>query len=117
MEPATSPAMAQATATVTQLLAPASSASTNFEKVRLSLLSSLLVARVTRLLKRPTRIVIPIATAAENCMVRLLVETSQTSTTSGSSRYTFGRSSRKRGSSLRGMPLRPSFFASRWTAM
>ena len=75
MDPATSPAMAQATATVTVLLAPASSASTKRENVRLSLLSSLLVTTVTRLLKRPTRIVTPIATAAENCMVRLFVAT------------------------------------------
>ena len=49
MHPATRPAMAQATATVMQLLAPASSASKNFLKLRLSLLSWLFVAMVTRL--------------------------------------------------------------------
>ena len=78
--------MAQATATVMVLLAPASSASMNLPKVRLSLLSSLLVAMVTRLLYRPTRMVMPMATAAENCMVCRFVATSHTSTISGSSR-------------------------------
>ena len=49
-------------------------------------------------------------------MVRVPVVTSQTRTTSGSRRYILLSSFENFGSSLRGMPLRPSFLASRWTA-
>ena len=50
-------------------------------------------------------------------MVFLPVDTSQTRIIRGSSRYSLGASSLNLGSSLRGMPFRPSFLASRWTAM
>ena len=54
---------------------------------------------------------------AENCRERMLAVTSHTRITSGSSRYTERCSFQKLGSSLRGMPFSPSFFASRCTAM
>ena len=58
IQPATSPAIAQATATVITPLPPASSASIIFVKfIRSSELN------------KPTRIAKPIATAAENCIV------------------------------------------------
>ena len=69
MQPATRPAMAQATATVMLLLAPASRASSTLVRVRLSLVSGLCVTRLTTLLAMPTPIVMRMAMAAENCMV------------------------------------------------
>ena len=75
MHPAITPAMAQATATVMVPLPPASRASRIlFRLMRLSL-SNRFTAMVTRM-----------AMLAENCMVRVLVVTRATSTTSGSSR-------------------------------
>ena len=75
MQPATIPAMAQATATVMVPLPPASKASMNLFTVMRS-----------SLLKRLTMMVITMATAAQNCMVRRSRETMTTSTTRGSSR-------------------------------
>ena len=106
MQPATRPAMAQATATVMVPLPPASRASRNFVGVSRS--SGLTI---------PTRMAMPMATVAENCMVFRLRDTMTTRTTRGRSRYTLGSRDRSRGSSSRGMPFRPSFLASRCTAM
>ena len=102
MQPAMMPAMQHATATVMVPLPPASRASNILAGVMRLPLSKRLTTMATR-----------IATVAENCMVRVLVVTSHTSTTSGSSRYIFLMSLLITGSSSLGMPLRRSFFASR----
>ena len=75
MQPATIPAMAQATATVMVPLPPASRAS----KILAGVMRS-------SLLTIPTRMVITMATAAQNCMVFMFRETMTTRTTRGSSR-------------------------------
>ena len=86
MHPATTPAMAQAAATVMVPLAPASRASIIFWREMLSEVSPLFVAALTMLLTPPTRMVMMMAMAAADCMVREPLDTSTTSTTSGSSR-------------------------------
>ena len=86
MQPATRPAIAHATATVTVLLPPASSASKNFSTVKCSAGSSMFLDLLIMLLIIPTMMVQTIAIAAEVCMVRAWVETRTTRTTSGSSR-------------------------------
>ena len=58
-----------------------------------------------------------IDTAAENCMVRVPEDTSQISRARGMIRYAcLAREDQGTISDL-GIPFRPSFFASRWTAM
>ena len=84
--PATRPAMEQATATVMVLLAPASSASMNFENVRLSDVSPVFDSLLIRLFAIPTTMVTTMAIAADACMEFLPVETRYTRMTSGSSR-------------------------------
>ena len=86
MQPATRPAMAQATATVTVLLPPASRASKNLATVNCSAGSSMLAALLTKLLITPTTMVTIMAMAADICMVRIWVDTRTTRTTRGSSR-------------------------------
>ena len=75
MQPAITPAIAQATATVMVPLPPASSASIILPKVR----------RFS-LFRKPTIMATNIAMVAEVCMVRTLVETMTTRTMSGKSR-------------------------------
>ena len=75
IHPATSPAIAQATATVIVPRQPASSASTSFFSV----------IRLFRF-RAPTAIAAKIATDAENCIVNVFVDTSTTSTINGASR-------------------------------
>ena len=86
MQPATRPAIEQATATVMVPLPPASSASSALAMVRLSVVSGLLVALFTNVLMMPTTMVIPMAMVAESCMVNWFVDTSTTRMIRGSSR-------------------------------
>ena len=86
MQPATRPAMEQAAATLMVPLAPASRASKNLPTVMLSDLSGFLVTLLTTLVIRPTTMVTMMAMVAEDCMVRLPEDTSQTRITRGSSR-------------------------------
>ncbi len=64
-----------------------------------------------------TTIAVTVAIAAANAIVRLPDETRYTRITSGSSRYVFFKSGFTGGSSLRGTPCSPDFFASRCTQM
>ena len=106
MQPAMTPAIEQATATVMVPLPPASRASTILAKF--SWLS---------LFIRPTAIAATMDSAAAFCMEAVLKLTRTMSSTMGSSRYIFETSCLPGTISLREMPFRPSFFASRWTAM
>ena len=106
MQPATSPAIAQATATVITPLPPASRASRIFFKFILS-----------SELNNPTIMLIPIATVAENCIVYIFVETKITRIINGNNKYIFGNKFFNFGNSSFGIPFKPNFLASRWTAI
>ena len=105
-QPATMPATQQATPTEMHPCVPPAKASKNFFGVMRVSLENML-----------TTIAATVATAAANAIVRLPDETRYTRITSGSSRYVFFRSGFTGGSSLRGTPCSPDFFASRCTQM
>ena len=105
-QPATMPATQHATPTEMHPCVPAASASKKrFGVMRVSFANMLTAMAAT------------VATAAANAIVRLPDETRYTRITSGSSRYDFFKSGSTGGSSLRGTPCRPVFFASRCTQM
>ena len=116
-QPATMPAMEQAAATEMVPLAPASRESSTFIKEMLSEVSSRPRALLTKILTIPTMMEMIIAIAAEKAMLRVPVETRTTRIIKGSSRYSLGASSLNLGSWSLGIPFRPSFLASRWTAI
>ena len=124
MQPAMMPAMEQATATVMLPLPPASSALRIMEPVLFAASPAaapgapLCAATLSRTVPiRLTAMATRMAIAAENCSERTFAVTIHTRIISGSSRYRSRASLRNGVSSARGMPFRPSFFASRCTAM